>query len=236
VKYNRVCDFAETSYVPATYLQAYLLMLHTQLLTAPEMPFPLLGMVHLANSIKQYRPLETGEAFDVICKTGNLVAHNKGQAFEIISYVEVNGKRIFEANSVYLCKLKAEGIGSVLEWRQPELPENSIKTTWHLDSNLGYHYAQASGDFNPIHLHPLSAKLFGFERHIIHGMWTLAKVLSSLQNQIGNSFELTAAFKTPVYLPNDIIFRHHKTENGFDFDVVNKTQEQPHVKGYILSF
>jgi hypothetical protein len=232
--YNKVCGFPDSRYVPATYLQANLLTLQTHLLSAPEMPFPLLGMVHLANSFKQFRPLEAGENFQVICKTGNLVAHNKGQAFEIRSYIEVHGKRVLEATSVYLCKLKTEGVGSILEWRQPELPANSIKSSWHLDSNLGFQYAQASGDFNPIHLHPLSAKLFGFNRHIIHGMWTLAKVLSSLQNQLSDAYELTAAFKTPVYLPNDIIFRHIKTDNGFDFDVVDKTQEQPHVKGYLV--
>lgn len=231
--YNKVCGFTDSRYVPATFLQAKLLTLQTLLLTAPEMPFPLLGMVHLANSFKQLRPMEVSEDFRVHCKTGNLIAHNKGQAIEITSIIEVSGQRIFEANSIYLCKMKQEGIGNVLEWRQPELPENSIKASWHLDSNLGLQYAQASGDFNPIHLHPLSAKLFGFNRHIIHGMWTLAKVLSSLQNRINDAYELTANFKTPVYLPNDIIFRHIKTDAGFDFDVVNKTQEQPHVKGYL---
>jgi acyl dehydratase len=91
----------------------------------------------------------------------------------------------------------------------------------------------ASGDFNPIHLHPLSAKLFGFERHIIHGMWSAGRILSLFEKRMPESFELTIAFKTPVFLPASVIFRNEKTETGFDFDLVNNTQEKPHLKGYI---
>lgn len=91
----------------------------------------------------------------------------------------------------------------------------------------------ASGDFNPIHLHPLTAKLFGFERHIIHGMWSVGKILSLFEKRISESFVLSASFKTPIYLPASVIFRHEKTETGFDFDIVNNTQEKPHLKGFI---
>lgn len=47
------------------------------------------------------------------------------------------------------------------------------------------------------------------------------------------SFEITGSFKTPIYLPATVIFRHQSTDNGFDFDVVDKSQEKPHLKGYL---
>jgi hypothetical protein len=202
------------------------------LLSQPEVPFPLPGLIHYANSIKQYAALSFGEEFSVTCKLGNLIAHDKGQGFEVLSYIESGGKLIWEDESIYLYKGK-EGIGKVLEWRQPELSENSIKESWSLHQNLGLEFAMASGDFNPIHLHPLSAKLFGFERHIIHGMWSAGRILSLFEKRMPESFELTIAFKTPVFLPASVIFRNEKTETGFDFDLVNNTQEKPHLKGYI---
>lgn len=231
-RYNDVCGFGNSLTIPATYLHAFIFPLHTQLLTQPEVPFPLPGLIHYANSIKQHRPLYFGEDFSVTCKLGNAIAHDKGQAFEVLSYITVNGKSVWEDESIYLHKGK-EGIGEVLEWRQPALTERSIKESWSLHRNLGFEFAMASGDFNPIHLHPLTAKLFGFERHIIHGMWSVGKILSLFEKRISESFELSASFKTPVFLPASVIFRNEKTENGFDFDIVNNTQEKPHLKGFI---
>ena len=69
---------------------------------------------------------------------------------------------------VFLYKGK-EGIGNVFEMQQPVLSENCIKKSWSLHQTLGFEYAQASGDFNPIHLHTIPAKLFGFPKHLIIG-------------------------------------------------------------------
>jgi len=233
-KYNKICGFNHTLIVPSTYIHAYIFPLHTNLLSQPDVPFPLPGLIHFANSIKQHRPLYVGEEFSITCKLGNLIAHDKGQAFEVISYIDVNGNRIWEDTSIYLYKGK-EGIGNVLEWEQPVLPENCIKESWSLYQNLGFEFAIASGDFNPIHLHPLTAKIFGFERHIIHGMWSVGRILALMEKRMSESFELTASFKTPIYLPASVIFRHEKTEGGFNFDIVDNTQEKPHVKGYITN-
>lgn len=230
--YNKICGFETSSVASATYLHAFIFPAQMHLLSQMEVPFPLPGLIHFANSIKQHRALHIGEEFSVITKFGNLIAHDKGQAFEVLSYIEVSGKRIWEETSVYLFKGK-EGIGSVLEWEQPVLPENAIKESWSLYPTMGFDFAKASGDFNPIHLHPLSAKLFGFPTHIIHGMWSVGKILALLGNRMSESFEYTVLFKVPVFLPASIIFRHEKTDNGFNFDVVDKTQEKPHLKGYI---
>lgn len=233
-KYNKICGFNHTLIIPATYIHAYIFPLHTNLLSQPDVPFPLPGLIHYANSIKQYRPLYVGEEFSVTCKLGNLIAHDKGQAFEVLSYIDVNGNRIWEDTSIYLYKGK-EGIGKILEWNQPTLHENCIKESWSLYQNLGLEFAIASGDFNPIHLHPITAKIFGFERHIIHGMWSVGRILALMEKRMSERFELTASFKTPIYLPASVIFRHEKTEEGFNFDIVDHTQEKPHVKGYITN-
>ena len=40
-----------------------------------------------------------------------------------------------------------------------------------------------SGDRNPIHMHELTAKAFGFPRAIAHGMWTKARCLAALERR-----------------------------------------------------
>lgn len=232
-KYNKVCGFDHTLIVPATFIHTFIFPLHTQLLSQPEVPYPMLGLIHFANSIKQIRPLYVGEEFSATCKFGNMIAHDKGQAFELYTYIEVKGKRIWEDTSIYFYKNGKEGTGSVLEWEQPILHDNCIKESWNLHQNLGIEYAMASGDYNPIHLLPLTAKMFGFKRHIIHGMWSFSKVLSLLEKRVEESFEITAHFKLPIFLPSTVIFRHEKSDNGFDFDIVDRSQEKPHLKGFL---
>ena len=40
-----------------------------------------------------------------------------------------------------------------------------------------------SGDHNPIHLHPLTAKALGYPRQLAHGMWSLARCVAALENR-----------------------------------------------------
>ena len=50
--------------------------------------------------------------------------------------------------------------------------------------DIGRRYGAVSGDRNPIHLYPLTARLFGFRRAIAHGMWTKARCLAALEGRL----------------------------------------------------
>ena len=58
-----------------------------------------------------------------------------------------------------------------------------------------------SGDHNPIHLYPLTAKALGFQRQIAHGMWSLARCVAALENRLPDAVTVDAAFKKPIFLP-----------------------------------
>ena len=69
---------------------------------------------------------------------------------------------------------------------------------------MGRRYAPIAQDRNPIHLYPWSARLFGFKRPIMHGMWTLGRALaeaapSTREASVG---ELQVRFKRPIALPS----------------------------------
>lgn len=233
-KYLDVCGFQKSNIIPSSYLFVHTFSLKTYLLSSFEIPFPVLGMVHFANHAKQIEPLAYNQKFDIICRTGNLIAHQKGQAFEVETIIEVNGKRVFEETMVNLCKDKNEGIGKVFDASIDNIEGNHESQTWTLEDGLGLKYAQASGDFNPIHLHPITAKLFGFNRHIIHGMYSASRILAQFPEKYENAHEFSVAFKTPIYLPNQVVFRHQLQSDKIVFDVVDKTQTQPHLKGILI--
>jgi len=51
-----------------------------------------------------------------------------------------------------------------------------------IPENAGRQYASLCLDYNPIHLHSIPAKLFGFKRAIVHGMWVRTNSLATSQS------------------------------------------------------
>lgn len=96
-------------------------------------------------------------------------------------------------------------------------------------------YADASKDFNPIHLDPEFARQAGLDGTIAHGMLILAYLSEFMTDSFGkswlNSGNLNARFKRPAY-PGDTITVSGKVtgvqrENGsvlIDCDVLCRNQ------------
>ena len=75
--------------------------------------------------------------------------------------------------------------------------------TRHVDQAAIDAYAQASGDFNPIHVDPDYARTGPFGRTIAHGLMTLAYVAEMLNDWSGGAFDETGevdiTFVAPVF-------------------------------------
>ncbi|MFE0805021.1 MaoC/PaaZ C-terminal domain-containing protein [Streptomyces sp. NPDC058812] len=78
------------------------------------------------------------------------------------------------------------------------------RAEWRLAGDVGRRYGAASGDRNPIHLHPLTARLFGFPRAIAHGMWTVARCLA--EHGTPDAAVVRADFRAPVLLPGTVAY------------------------------
>src|SRR5918911_357128 len=78
--------------------------------------------------------------------------------------------------------------------------------TWRLPGDLGRRYGGVSGDLNPIHMHPLSARLFGFPTAIAHGMWVKARCLAALDGHLPDAYTVDVRFKLPMLIPAKAAF------------------------------
>ncbi|MCX4764178.1 MaoC/PaaZ C-terminal domain-containing protein [Streptomyces sp. NBC_01275] len=117
------------------------------------------------------------------------------------------GAVVWESTSTYLCRHPTTPAD--LEPTEPGLtaveePALPVLDEWRLAADVGRRYAAASGDRNPIHLHPLTARLFGFPRAIAHGMWTVARCLAA--HGTPEAVHLHAEFRAPVLLPGAVTF------------------------------
>ena len=58
------------------------------------------------------------------------------------------------------------------------------------DRYVTYHYAGASGDFNPIHLDDEFARSVDLPSKILHGLWTMAQVARAQSEAFGDPLAL----------------------------------------------
>lgn len=197
-KYAHVCGFVLRDELPPTYPHVLAFPLHLELLA--KAPFSAVGVVHIANRIVQHRPLALGEKLTITARTSELRPHRRGRAFDFVSEARVDGELVWEDVSTNL--KRGAGDESVRDsW---EFEDPPVTAHWRLPEDLGRRYAAVSGDRNPIHLHALPAKAFGFPRAIVHGMWTKARCLAALR--LPDAFAVDVRFKKPILLPSTVTF------------------------------
>jgi acyl dehydratase len=202
--YRKVCGFADSAVLPATYPHILAFGLQMQLLTDKQFPFPLLGLVHLNNRIRVHRPLGGISELFISVHTQHLKPHPKGATFEVVTRAEDSLGLLWEAESCMLCRgVKLEGEATD---DAPSSPEQiSEVARWKAPADIGRRYARVSGDYNPIHLSALTAKLFGFPQAIAHGLWNKAHTLAALGEHLpAANLEIEVEFQKPLRLPSEV--------------------------------
>jgi acyl dehydratase len=131
-----------------------------------------------------------------------LAPHRRGTEAAVVTEVRGAGDLVWESRSTYLARhATRRPAGPADEEARKPLP---AVAEWRLAGDVGRRYGAASGDRNPIHLHPLTARLFGFPRAIAHGMWTVARCLAA--HGTPGSCSVRARFRAPVLLPGTVTY------------------------------
>ena len=232
--YARVCGFGLRDSLPPTYPHILAFPLHMAVMADGGFPFGAVGLVHLENEIVQHRPIAIGEELSLRVRPTALQPHPKGRTFGLLTEVVVDGETAWESTSTMLRRgggsegdAKEGGAGDF-----DGVPEEApASAEWRLGDDLGRRYAAVSGDRNPIHMHALTAKPLGFPRAIAHGMWTKARCLAALDNQVPGSFRARVRFKRPVLLPAKVEFAERGEGGQIDFTVRDARKKTPHLDG-----
>jgi acyl dehydratase len=223
-RYDRVCGFSVRDSLPATYPHILAFPLQLSLMTDPGFPFPAIGLVHIYNRITQHRPIKATETLSLRVSATPIEPHPRGRQFSLRSEARVGDELVWEETSTNLRR------GTSDDGKAPEVPSAEdlpAVATWSLPADLGRRYGSVSGDLNPIHMHPLSAKLFGFSSAIAHGMWTKARCLAALEPRLPAAFAVEAAFRRPILLPAKVEFANGEKR----FGVRDAKEGTPHLDG-----
>ncbi len=234
--YRAVCGFEAEGFLPCTFPQVLATPLHLALLNRPEFPYPLLGMIHVRNRILQRRRLPEGTPLSVTVSLEGQREVRLGRELELHTRVEAEGALVWEAVTTMLRRLA--GAGERPREERPAAPpedeapfQASRPARWEVPADTGWRYARASGDYNPIHLHALTARPFGFARAIAHGMWTLGRCVAELGEAAEvPALTLEAEFRRPLLLPARVRFQTARQEGAVVFRVASE-EGKPHVVG-----
>jgi acyl dehydratase len=233
-RYARVCGFTLRPTLPPTYPHMLAFPLHLQLMTDPSFPFPAIGLVHIYNRITQHRPIRSSEPLSLRVWAEPIAPHPRGRQVSIRTEARVGEELVWEEVSTNLRRGRGDESALAPEVASSEgLPRTA---TWKLKGDLGRRYAAVSGDYNPIHVHPLSARLFGFPSAIAHGMWTKARCLAALEPTLPAAYTVEVAFKRPIVLPATVGFHERREEGGaVRFGVRGVGKDEPHLDGALRS-
>lgn len=234
-RYQKVCGFGTQTTVPITWPHILAFPLHLKLLTEKSFPLPLLGLVHLRNQITQHRPIGTGESLDITVRLDGQNNTSKGLEFDLVTEAWASGRLVWEESSTNLFR-QPDKSGKKTVGKPPELPSYPETTEIIAPESIGRQYAAVSGDRNPIHLHALTAKAFGFPRAIAHGMWSKARVLALLEQQSGwrqDAVSVSCQFKKPLFLPGTAQLNWREGQSGWDYQLLNASGSAPHLSGEI---
>lgn len=194
--YRDLCGWRSAA-VPPTWPHVLASGLHLSMLTRPEFPVRLLGLVHLANRIEQRAPLDARGAGKLLATLEGHRETERGQEFELKTELQVGAEVPWREVSTFLARAKSSGLKP-----PPRRQEREVVRTVSLEApaGLGRRYGRLAGDLNPIHVADLTARLFGFPRAIAHGMWSLARCAAELSLEGPGTLEVQ--FKSPVFLPS----------------------------------
>ncbi|MDB5098420.1 MAG: acyl dehydratase [Cyanobacteria bacterium RYN_339] len=164
----------------------------------PGFPYRVPGLIQQANEQRLLAPLDLAAPVTLHVAASPVETPGRHSvAFDV--QLEQGGQGVATCRSLYLARRDAGAprhAGAAVEGLA------GSTEAWDLAADEGRRYAAVSGDYNPVHLSPWLARLFGYERPLLHGMNAVARAAAAIERTTGQPLAaLEAKFKRPILLP-----------------------------------
>jgi acyl dehydratase len=241
-RYRELCGSGgDPRFLPLTYPHVLAAALHLAMLSSEGFPVRLMGLVHVRNRIEQRRPLRVAATGELRSFVNGHRETDRGQEFELHTEWHADGDVAWNETSTFLARRRHPAGARSIE-KAPhaaaqatpgvtDLPVTS--TSFRAPAGLGRAYGRVSGDMNPIHLSDLTARAFGFDAAIAHGMWSLARCVAELDSALPATVPriLDVSFRLPVLLPAWLLLQSSQVPGGLAFELRDSHGERPHLSG-----
>lgn len=191
------------------------------LMSQDDFPLPLMGMVHLSNAVEHLHPILPEQSLRILARAENLRPHRRGTQLDVTVEIyarqpstELEDTLLWSSVSTYLSGgtyIAGKPLGKDSVSRREPFDPPKKTALWKLGAEAGRAYAAVSGDYNPIHLSGLSAKLLGMPRAIAHGMYSAGRMLEGREPEsAGHHWSIV--FEAPVTLPGTVAFAKQQVD------------------------
>ena len=129
-------------------------------------------------------------------------------------------------------KPASRGARQALRYEKPADGDRPVALDLPVPRSIGRRYGWLSGDLNPIHLADYGARLFGFERAVAHGMWSMARAFAALgEAPLAPPVRALTEFKFPLFLPSVARLEHWPKDGREVFVLKDGETDRPHLAG-----
>jgi acyl dehydratase len=233
--YSDVCGAAAGATLPIAYPHVLAMPLHLAMLGAEAFPVKLMGLVHVSNRIAMREPISANEPAEIRTWIEGHRDTERGQEFDLHTEYVVGGESLWDETCTFLARRKPPPGAAKPSTRSVEAAPDGVavkSSSFRAPAGLGRRYGFISGDVNPIHMSDLTARAFGFQHAIAHGMWSLARAASDFEAEHFNGgCELTVDFKLPIYMPSWLMLQRWPIDNGSAFTLRDGQGDKPHLTG-----
>jgi len=237
-RYRGICGFSDDGCLPVTYPHVLAMPLQFAILTHPRFAVRIMGLIHVANEIRQARPLPADRAFALRSWIEGHRDADRGHEFDLYTSMEDAEGTAWLEKSTLLARRAAGGrqaarsARQTLRYEKPGEGEETAAADVDVPRAVGRRYGWLSGDLNPIHLADRGARLFGFDRAVAHGMWSMARALAALgRDALAPPVDVQVEFKFPLFMPSVARLEHWQRENRRVFVLKDKDSDRPHLAG-----
>jgi hypothetical protein len=237
--YSDMCDWQYRESVPILFPHTVLGPLHLAMLTHKEFRLNLLGSVHLRNHLIQYQPLDPAGTYDVELRLETYRRRPKGIEFDLETTLKLANDPVWVSVSTFFVRSAVTGEDEVSPLSQvvEDIGDDAVERfAFDVNGWTGKKFGLLSKDINPIHMSSVLAKIFGFKRDLVHGMWSLARVSSSLieKGDMAGPLRIDALFKGPIYMKDRVRILTRPTDTGH-FACFSGDNPRPSIVGKIAN-
>ena len=192
--------------------------------TDEELGADLLRLVHGAEEHVLYRPLRPGDVLTVHPVLESVEQKETGETFTAKATLnDASGEPVAEVRGTMF--IRGTGSGKRSGAPAEDAPRDVVyEESTKVDEDQTRRYAEASGDHNPIHLDPDTARMAGLPDVILHGMCTMAIATKAAVNGVAGGDptrikRVGVRLSKPVFLGQELTTKLWKETDGDDVTI-----------------
>lgn len=228
--------------LPLTLIYCLAQRVHLAQMLGEHFPWPAPGLVHVSNRIEQHQALDPADGFHLkasikVPARGPKVSPRRLRPVFTVEFWQAEQHVATCISEYQVMPKQHERPRKPRESKVVEAPDGEWQQAdvWPLDSQTSRAYARLSGDFNPIHLHPLLSRWFGFDQPIIHGMYMSARAQAEIERSVQQPITaIDVTFKRPVALPAKVALWQCQTDtNSVKYQVCGAEDNLQRLEGSV---